>query len=72
MPSAELPALQPCLTVRDQRVEEIFFRLIEKTKVATPGHIANDVYPRLPPLGRADLREIYAAVETSRTAALIQ
>src|SRR6476660_832304 len=47
-PYAELPAFQPTLAVRDHRAEEILLRLIEETKMGTPGDVANDVNPGFP------------------------
>src|SRR5262249_4965929 len=43
-PQAVLPAFQTRLAIGDQCVEEILFRLVEETKVGTPGyHVTNDV-----------------------------
>ena len=51
-PQAVLLAFQTRLAVRNQRVEEILFRLIEETKVSAPSHhVANDVDAGLPHLG---------------------
>jgi hypothetical protein len=49
-PQAELLAFQSGFAIGDHRVEEVFFRLVEETKVCTPGHVADDVDPALPHL----------------------
>ena len=50
-PQAELAAFQTALAVRDQRFEEICFRLVEETKVAAPGHVADDIDSGLSHIG---------------------
>jgi hypothetical protein len=50
-PQAGLLAFQSGFEIGEQRVEEILFRLVEVTKVCTPGHIAHDADSGLPHLG---------------------
>src|SRR4029434_6249687 len=41
-PEAELPALQAGPEIRDQRLQQLFLRLIEVTTVGPPRHVAQD------------------------------
>src|SRR4026208_956485 len=51
-PEAELPALQARLEIRDERLQELFLRLVEMTTVGPPRHVAQDTESGLPQLCR--------------------
>src|SRR2546426_2426075 len=51
-PEAELLGFQSSFAIRDHRVEEVVLRLVEETKMCSPGHLADDVDSALPQLGR--------------------
>src|SRR5262249_16109416 len=50
-PQAELLTFQSGLAIGDQRIEEVFLRLVKETKVCAPGHVADDVDSALAHIG---------------------
>src|SRR5207237_3460281 len=50
-PEAVLAAFEPGLEIGHDHFEQILLRLVEETKVAAPGSVADDAYPSLSFLG---------------------